>query len=88
MFLFFISHPWKRVNMMKMSNFAFRMMVNVGMPIRNLFMPPAKMLAEAEINPGSKVLDYGCGPGTFTIMIAEKIGQSGIVYALDIHPLA
>ena len=71
-----------------MSNFAFKMMANVGLPIRNLFMPPAKMLAEIEINPGNKILDYGCGPGAFTIMIAEKIGQSGIVYALDIHPLA
>ena len=72
----------------KMSNFGFKMMVNVGMPIRNLFMPPAKMLAEIEIHPGYKVLDYGCGPGAFTIMIAEIIGQSGFVYALDIHPLA
>jgi ubiquinone/menaquinone biosynthesis C-methylase UbiE len=72
----------------KMSNFAFKMMVHVGMPIRNLFMPPAKMLAEIEINPGYKILDYGCGPGAFTIMIAKKIGPSGIVYALDIHPLA
>jgi len=72
----------------KMSNFGFKMMVNAGMPIRNLFMPPAKMLAEVEIHPGYKVLDYGCGPGAFTIMIAEIVGQSGIVYALDIHPLA
>ena len=72
----------------KMSNFAFKMMAHIGMPIRNSFMPPVKMLAEVEINPGYKVLDYGCGPGTFTIMIAESIGQSGTVYALDIHPLA
>ena len=72
----------------KMSNFAFKMMANVGIPIRNLFMPPAKMLKEVEINPGFKVLDYGCGPGAFTIMMAEKIGPSGTVYALDIHPLA
>jgi ubiquinone/menaquinone biosynthesis C-methylase UbiE len=73
---------------MKMSNLSFKMMANVGLPIRNIFMPPAKMLAEVEINPGNKVLDYGCGPGAFTIMIAEKVGQSGIVYALDIQPLA
>ena len=71
-----------------MPNFAFKMMAHIGMPIRNFFMPPAKMLAEVEINPGYKVLDYGCGPGAFTIMIAETIGQSGTVYALDIHPLA
>ena len=72
----------------KVSNLAFKMMANVFMPIRNLFMPPAKMLAEVEIKPGYKVLDYGCGPGKFTIMIAERIDPSGVVYALDIHPLA
>ena len=70
-----------------MSDFGFKMMANIGMPIRNLFMPPAKMLAEVNIKPGDSVLDYGCGPGAFTIGIAEVIGQSGIVYALDIHPL-
>lgn len=73
---------------MEMSNLKFKMMSNVGMPIRNLFMPPAKMLSEIEINPGYQVLDYGCGPGAFTIMTAEKISPSGIIYALDIHPLA
>ncbi|MCD4651125.1 MAG: class I SAM-dependent methyltransferase [Candidatus Cloacimonetes bacterium] len=72
----------------KMSNFAFRMMKNVGMPIRNLLMPPDKILSEVEIKPGYKVLDFGCGPGIFTIPIAEKTGQSGLVYALDIHSLA
>ena len=71
-----------------MSNLGFQLMKNVGMPIRNLFMPPRKMLAEVEIHPGYNVLDYGCGPGAFTILIAEKIGPSGMVYALDIHPLA
>jgi ubiquinone/menaquinone biosynthesis C-methylase UbiE len=71
-----------------MSNFAFKMMALVGIPIRNIFMPPDKMLAEVEINPGSHVLDFGCGPGVFTTMIAEKIGPLGIVYALDINPLA
>ena len=64
------------------------MMAHVGLPIRNIFMPPDKMLAEVEIKPGSSVLDFGCGPGIFTTMIAEKTGPSGIVYALDINPLA
>jgi ubiquinone/menaquinone biosynthesis C-methylase UbiE len=72
----------------KMSNFAFKMMALVGIPIRNIFMPPDKMLAEVEIKPGSHVLDFGCGPGVFSTKIAEKTGPSGIVYALDINPLA
>jgi ubiquinone/menaquinone biosynthesis C-methylase UbiE len=71
-----------------MSNFSFKMMALVGIPIRNMFMPPDKMLAEVEIKPGSHVLDFGCGPGVFTTMIAGKIGPLGTVYALDINPLA
>ncbi|MCD4769967.1 MAG: class I SAM-dependent methyltransferase, partial [Bacteroidales bacterium] len=65
-----------------------KMMTHVGMPIRNLFIPPNKILAEVGIKPGYQILDFGCGPGVFTITIAEKAGQSGLVYALDIHPLA
>ena len=64
------------------------MMALVGLPIRNMFMPPDKLLAEVKLKRGSHVLDFGCGPGTFTTMIAEKIGPSGIVYALDINPCA
>jgi ubiquinone/menaquinone biosynthesis C-methylase UbiE len=72
----------------KMSNFAYKMMAHVGMPIRNLFMQPDKIFAEVKIEPGCQALDFGCGPGVFTLMLAEKTGQSGLVYALDIHPLA
>jgi ubiquinone/menaquinone biosynthesis C-methylase UbiE len=71
-----------------MSNFAFKIMALVGIPIRNMFMPPDKMLAEVVIKPGSHVLDFGCGPGVFTTKIAGKTGPSGIVYALDINPVA
>jgi len=72
----------------KMSNIAYKMMTYVAMPIRNLFMQPNKMFAEVEIEPGCQALDYGCGPGVFSIMLAEKIGRSGLVYALDTHHLA
>jgi ubiquinone/menaquinone biosynthesis C-methylase UbiE len=40
------------------------------------------------IQPGFRVLDYGCGPGSYTPPLAELVGESGMVYALDIHPLA
>ena len=80
----------KKGNIMKkkMSNFAFKMMTYIGMPIRNIFMNPDKILAEIKIKPGSHILDFGCGPGVFTIKLAEKTGRSGLIYALDIHPLA
>jgi ubiquinone/menaquinone biosynthesis C-methylase UbiE len=46
------------------------------------------ILKEVGIKPGFRVLDYGCGPGSYIIPLAELVGESGKVYALDIHPLA
>jgi ubiquinone/menaquinone biosynthesis C-methylase UbiE len=45
-------------------------------------------LKEVGIKAGFHVLDYGCGPGGYIIPLAELVGESGKVYALDIHPLA
>ena len=70
------------------SNFQYRLMADVGMPVRNIFLNPKKMLAEVTVLPGEKVLDYGCGPGNFTFLLADRVGKDGIVYALDVHPLA
>jgi ubiquinone/menaquinone biosynthesis C-methylase UbiE len=33
-------------------------------------------------------LDYGCGSGSYIPAVAELVGKSGKVYALDVHPLA
>ena len=70
----------------KMTNFGFKMMAHIGLPIRDLFMPPDEMLAEVEIRPGDHILDFGCGPGIFAVKLAERTGRSGRVHALDIHP--
>jgi ubiquinone/menaquinone biosynthesis C-methylase UbiE len=45
-------------------------------------------LREVGIKPGFHVLDYGCGPGSYSIVAAELVGATGKVYAFDIHPLA
>ena len=70
-----------------MSNFHFRFMA-FCFKLRDLFLPPKRILEEAEIKPGCVVLDYGCGPGSYSIAAAEMVGAGGKVYALDIHPLA
>jgi ubiquinone/menaquinone biosynthesis C-methylase UbiE len=70
-----------------MSNFDFQFM-SVGYKIRDFFLPRLDILKEVGIKPGFHVLDYGCGPGSYIIPLAELVGGSGKVYALDIHPLA
>jgi ubiquinone/menaquinone biosynthesis C-methylase UbiE len=34
------------------------------------------------------VLDFGCGPGSFSVAAADLVGSEGRVYAVDTHPLA
>ena len=55
---------------------------------RDIFRPREVILREVDIKPGSKVLDFGCGPGSYITNILKTVGESGKVYALDIHPLA
>jgi ubiquinone/menaquinone biosynthesis C-methylase UbiE len=45
-------------------------------------------LKEAGIESGFSVLDFGCCPGGYIMPLAELVGPSGQISALDIHPLA
>ena len=56
--------------------------------LRDSFWHPSHILAEANIRPGFRVLDYGCGVGSFTLAAARLVGPEGKVYAVDIHPMA
>jgi ubiquinone/menaquinone biosynthesis C-methylase UbiE len=69
------------------SNLGFRLMA-FGYKVRDLRLPRKNILKEVGIQPGFRVLDYGCGPGSYIIPLAELVGEAGKVYALDIHPLA
>ena len=33
-------------------------------------------------------MDFGCGPGGYSLSAARLTGPEGLVYAVDIHPLA
>ncbi|MBN1440643.1 MAG: class I SAM-dependent methyltransferase [Anaerolineales bacterium] len=70
------------------SDLTFTLMADIGMPIRNLFLNPKRMMEEIAVLPGEKVLDFGCGPGVYTFMLADQVGEKGVVYALDVHPQA
>jgi ubiquinone/menaquinone biosynthesis C-methylase UbiE len=69
------------------SNLGFRFMA-LGYRFRDLRLPRKTILEEVGIRPGFHVLDYGCGPGGYIAPLAELVGESGKIYALDIHPLA
>jgi ubiquinone/menaquinone biosynthesis C-methylase UbiE len=70
-----------------MSNFDFQFM-SVGYKFRDLFLPRLNILKEVGIKPGFNVLDFGCGPGSYILPLVKLVGESGKIYALDIHPLA
>ncbi|HEY4010144.1 MAG TPA: methyltransferase domain-containing protein [Acidobacteriaceae bacterium] len=45
-----------------------------------------RLLLEAGLKPGMRVLDMACGVGTVTCWIAEQVGASGTVVAADVSP--
>jgi len=42
-------------------------------------------LAEKYVNPGNRVLDFGCGPGFFTREFAKRVGDGGQVFSIDLQ---
>ena len=63
-------------------------LVSIILRIRDVFYPPKYILKDVEIRPGSCVLDFGCGPGSYSIATAELLSGTGKVFALDMHPAA
>ncbi len=49
---------------------------------------PRRRLEKMPIKEGMAVLDYGCGPGRYTLPAARLVGPQGKVFAVDIQPLA
>ena len=48
-------------------------------------MTPREFLVGNGLRREQAVIDYGCGPGFFTMPAAEIVGSSGRVYAVDIE---
>ena len=70
-----------------MANFIF-LMATILMRIRGFFRDKKGEVLLTGAKRGDVILDYGCGIGFNTIPAAEIVGEDGMVYALDVHPLA
>jgi predicted methyltransferase len=46
------------------------------------------IISDLNIFPGAKVLEIGCGQGDCTPVLAELVGETGLVTAVDPAPLA
>lgn len=72
----------------KMPDFSFSMMALI-FKIVDFFYPYVKKRSRIfGIERGMTVVDYGCGPGRYTIEFTAIVGDEGKVYAVDIHQMA
>jgi len=85
-----LSHRRQDMAMKKeipMANFIF-FIATILMRIRGIFRNKKAEVLLTGAKRGDIILDYGCGIGFNIIPSAEIVGEEGMVYALDIHPLA
>lgn len=69
-----------------MNNLVARVMYKMHSPKR--LQKEISIIRSGVLKVGDIALDFGCGPGNLSVVMAEEVGEKGIVYALDIHPLA
>lgn len=53
---------------------------------RDAWQYPDRVIAELAIQPGQHIADLGAGGGYFTFRLADAVGNTGKVYAVDIDP--
>ncbi|GAM11246.1 aklanonic acid methyltransferase DauC [Geobacter sp. OR-1] len=53
-------------------------------PRREVWQKPAKVLDQLRVKSGDIVADIGAGTGYFTMLFAERVGNQGVVYAVDV----
>lgn len=49
------------------------------------FVDPTEAVRRMHINSGHRVADLGAGSGHYTVALAERVGDEGMVYAIDIQ---
>ena len=72
----------------KMSDWSFKLMNLIFCVMDFVYPYIEKRIKKFGIQPGMTVVDYGCGPGRYTIRFTKLVGRQGKVFAIDIHELA
>ncbi len=54
-------------------------------PERARYLPAREILSKFPLKGGAAAVDIGCGPGYWTIPMAEIVGPKGRVYAVDLE---
>jgi ubiquinone/menaquinone biosynthesis C-methylase UbiE len=72
----------------KLSNTEYRLMQGF-MKLVDHVHPHVRARTEGlGIRPGQTIVDYGCGPGRYTVEMARLVGTGGRVIAVDLVELA
>jgi ubiquinone/menaquinone biosynthesis C-methylase UbiE len=71
----------------QMTNLWFRLMA-LEYRLKSDPVAVLRMLKDAGVQPGMSVLDFGCGPGRYAVPAARIVAREGVVYSVDLHPLA
>jgi ubiquinone/menaquinone biosynthesis C-methylase UbiE len=50
-----------------------------------MFSQPEKNIEQFAVDPGMKVVDLGSGAGFYTLILANHVGKTGRVYAVDVQ---
>ena len=75
-------------NSMDVMPSAFFRIMSALFKVRDLIMPHDYKLDLMGIKEGDVVLDCGCGTGSCLSKASILAGDNGLVYAVDVHPLA
>ena len=71
----------------RMPGWAFKMMAFM-FKIGDMIISPEHRLQPFKLQEGQTVIDYGSGTGRYLKQASELVGETGSVYAVDIHELA
>jgi ubiquinone/menaquinone biosynthesis C-methylase UbiE len=71
----------------RMPDWAFKTMAFI-FNVTDRIIPTSHRLDSFNIQKGQTVVDYGCGTGRYLMQASRLAGDTGIVYAADIHDLA